>query len=496
VQNHESCCRSLVIPEAYLPAGDPVGTRLDTYEVTAGRMRQFIETVNAIEQAAGNQPYDLYDYMNDQVNENTPVGQLFAAQFAGSGVPLSTIIALFPSAYYGAPPGNDDIVAVMGGTTMDPDYPSVSQGCYTYADSASIQSGQSDGSGANGAATYFWPALTNYSTGVPGEDQVGGAPRAFTQDYYDIKPINCTPFYVYAAFCAWDGGHVATEAELQAVYGAQQYPWNGPGQSAMLPASYTYTTPAPCSSPLGSCDYQTFVPGTAYYSGPNGGLAGTPGYNAVDLTVNWNNDSFYENSGDFYFYPNGQPNAVGGYGVYGYAVVTPVTVNIGWDFSPFIAAPGRFYLDATYIQSPTASGNACSAAVPCPAGETCYPPGGGAGTCVNTWQDLGANLLEMAGTFVSGANEPFCDCSFGGQPDPDPSGDCSFLCPYQTYYPVLQAGGTTFPAIWWEGGSWEGHETGNPASAPYFGSAAYNEVIQAQYGKATVRCARGPEPAP
>jgi len=439
-QAHESCCRSLVIPASVLPGTDVAGSRLDKYEVTAGRMRQFIESVDATEYKITGQQYDLYDWMAaqfaaDMTTPTTPIGTRFAAQVP-AGTTVKALIELLPSVWYGAA-GQDNIVAALGGTTMDPAYPSTEQGCYV-------------SSGAFGATTYWWPAKTNQGVTpvIVGGDVVGDGPRPLTQDYYDIKSMNCAPYYVYAAFCAWDGGHVATLAELDAVYGKQQYPWDTVGEATFLPAAYTYTT-------TGGHSYQNFVPGTAYYTGAV--KAGTAGFNAVDLTVNWNNNSFSANYGNFYFYPNGGTGPTD----------EPASVLSGLDLTPYIAAPGRFYLDKTAILSPS-----------------------GAGT--EGWQDLGANMLEITSTGEGGATV-FCDCSTGGQAAKPAA--CSTACPNTTpvMYPIVRNGGTGFPSMRWEGGSWEGHETANPAIPPYFSDNNYTEPIQTQYGKASFRCARAPE---
>jgi hypothetical protein len=439
-QVHESCCRSLEIPTAVLPVGEPVGTRVDKYEVTAGRMRQFVESVSTAEEPISGIEYDLRDWMLAQFNAavttpTTPIGTAFAAQIP-AGTTVKAIIDLFPADWY----SDLNIVSSLGGTTMDPGHPSGSQGCYV-----------ADGANVNGASTYWWPATTDQMvTPVKvGEDVVGSPARVYTQDYYDIKSMNCAPYWIYAAFCAWDGGHVASLAELDAVYGKQQYPWDIAGESTFLPADYTYET-------VGAHSFQSFVPGTDYYTGAI--AAGTPGYNAVDLTVNWNNSSFGGNAGLFYFYPNGG----------GGPTDAPDSVGNGYDFSPFIAAPGRFYLDTTAILSPS-----------------------GAGT--EGWQDLGANMLEMTDT-VEGGTAVFCDCSTGGSTTKVAA--CSaYSCPNTTptTWPIPLNGGTALPEVRWEGGSWEGHEPANPASPPYFSDSAYSEPVQTQYGKAGFRCARAPE---
>jgi formylglycine-generating enzyme required for sulfatase activity len=56
------------------------------------------------------------------------------------------------------------------------------------------------------------------------------------------QPVNCLDWYTAFAFCAWDGGRLATEAEWNyaASGGSEQryYPWSSPATSTTIDASY------------------------------------------------------------------------------------------------------------------------------------------------------------------------------------------------------------------------------------------------------------------
>jgi sulfatase modifying factor 1 len=56
------------------------------------------------------------------------------------------------------------------------------------------------------------------------------------------KPVNCLDWYTAFAFCAWDGGRMATEAEWNyaASGGSEQryYPWSSPAKSTTISNSY------------------------------------------------------------------------------------------------------------------------------------------------------------------------------------------------------------------------------------------------------------------
>ncbi len=51
---------------------------------------------------------------------------------------------------------------------------------------------------------------------------------AFSKDQLDEKALNCVTWHLVAAFCAWDGGHMATPAELRNAFtngGQHTQPW-------------------------------------------------------------------------------------------------------------------------------------------------------------------------------------------------------------------------------------------------------------------------------
>ncbi len=58
----------------------------------------------------------------------------------------------------------------------------------------------------------------------------------------ESKPVNCLTWYTAFAFCAWDGGRLATEAEWNyaAAGGSEQryYPWSSPATSTTIGDSY------------------------------------------------------------------------------------------------------------------------------------------------------------------------------------------------------------------------------------------------------------------
>ena len=192
---HQSCCRSIPLPVS-------TTVRLDKYEVTAGRMRQFIERVGP----------NLRSWAQTAMaNAASPLGaRLKNDLISSSGADMSDLL---PASANPSDPMN--MVQQVGATVMDSRVPSKDQGCFNGP----------VGSGAYGANTYYWDGATLRS------HFAGHVDRTFTKAQYDEKSMNCGAYWMYAAFCAWDGGRMPTEAEMNEAYGAMNYPWNTPAGS-------------------------------------------------------------------------------------------------------------------------------------------------------------------------------------------------------------------------------------------------------------------------
>jgi formylglycine-generating enzyme required for sulfatase activity len=75
----------------------------------------------------------------------------------------------------------------------------------------------------------------------------------------EAMPMTCVDWFTAMAFCAWDGGYLPTEAELNyaAAGGSEQraYPWSSPASDLTI-----------------DCTYANYMPGTFCVDPPNGGL--------------------------------------------------------------------------------------------------------------------------------------------------------------------------------------------------------------------------------
>jgi hypothetical protein len=79
-----------------------------------------------------------------------------------------------------------------------------------------------------------------------------GDTKDFSREVLDTKALNCVPWWLAAALCAFDGGHLITEAELKAAYtnaGSSTYPWGARGsytssaQNDFAIQEFVYATP-------------------------------------------------------------------------------------------------------------------------------------------------------------------------------------------------------------------------------------------------------------
>lgn len=179
---HESCCRTLKVPGFADATHQGKTVYLDKYEITAGRVRAFVEDITARNGGFVNikgwltaAPPPVWNASwTTFLPEDTDSAANVPLRAGGTGNMGSNYV--FGSALY---------VYVHG------------HNCY-------------QGAGSYGFPTYYYPDAVQ--TG-----QNGGQPRAFSQDQLDVKAMTCIPNALLQAFCHWDGGQLATYAVLGAV---------------------------------------------------------------------------------------------------------------------------------------------------------------------------------------------------------------------------------------------------------------------------------------
>jgi len=164
----ESCCVSL-------PAG---GVKLDKYNITAGRFRQFVDSLGA----GGN--------MRAWLVANEPAG--WPAAFTAA---LPTMLD-----NGGTDPDFTGIYQELGPNVHPPSSVGANEGCFI---------------DNFGARTYRLPNEVNARMSDP---------QYNAQAFLDERSLNCVPVPLLA-FCVWDGGKLATKEQIDVAWGAGKYPW-------------------------------------------------------------------------------------------------------------------------------------------------------------------------------------------------------------------------------------------------------------------------------
>lgn len=227
-KQHESCCKTLEVTDFSDPKEPGKKVYVDKYEITAGRMRTFLA---ALAKANANEP-NVQAFMAAHRPKRWVNGwenllpQSFEDGNATYTVSNPTADPLYPGQdRFAASPQAIPTWSVNSGTqTVDtginfqlgaahyfPEF--VASGAWPSPDYAATHNlNCSNEHGSYGYSTYWFDNATvaQYS---------GGVGKKFTKDQMDEKALNCTPFALYAAFCAWDGGQLMTSEVFDYIAG-------------------------------------------------------------------------------------------------------------------------------------------------------------------------------------------------------------------------------------------------------------------------------------
>ena len=210
--NHEDCCTSAQVnPYTIGNYTNSATFRLDKYTITAGRMRKFLDAVK------GN--------VQGWVQANR------ASVVAPNQLP-STLDPYLPTGWIQADSA-DTCQGESGGGTYPCNYGALAQmSGYRYNNEPGGNGGYACDmtTGGYGARTFH---LTDAELAQFGDGEIQHTVPA---ERLAEKALECTNYYMLAAFCAWDGGRLETLDEYNAAYGGdgtngQLYPWQSPGQS-------------------------------------------------------------------------------------------------------------------------------------------------------------------------------------------------------------------------------------------------------------------------
>ncbi|MDB4942885.1 MAG: hypothetical protein JWP97_2419 [Labilithrix sp.] len=253
---HEDCCRTLPVAGYTDPTQPGKTVYVDKYEITAGRMRAFLEAIgggadpvlpagstnpkpaNVRAWIAAHKPArwnDGWDNVLPQGNVGSNATYVVKSpttdlQYPGQDVysmPATntqgttwyiratgpTDTAIQQAGQQGTYTIDTSVFKALNSTSFFPEYradPSKwAQGEY-YAEGHALNCSNADQ--AYGWSTFWMDAAT-----IAGNDM--GLGKAYPEDLMDEKSMNCAPNALFAAFCAWDGGQLATAEVMDAISG-------------------------------------------------------------------------------------------------------------------------------------------------------------------------------------------------------------------------------------------------------------------------------------
>jgi hypothetical protein len=212
---HESCCRSLLVSGYDDPSHPGKTVYVDKYEITAGRVRAWIAQL-----AAGNKGHpDVKTW----IKNNRPMiwddawNDFLPTDYSGGTITIGRRLLGDPR-----PEDNDAGDAPPGpGVILPPPTDQTKNlgvnfqfGTEVYVDLHGSDCGSWDGS--YGFATYWYPpTVLARDNELPRADGLAFDGSTIpAQDLLDVKPMNCITNAMLAAFCAWDGGQLATDEVL------------------------------------------------------------------------------------------------------------------------------------------------------------------------------------------------------------------------------------------------------------------------------------------
>lgn len=208
---HESCCRSLPVTGYSDPAHPGKTVYLDKYEITAGRVRAFVDAIAAMNAGQPN--------VRDWVVENTPAiwdkgwNKFLPSDVDGATVHVDRRLLGDVRGLHDSQPIPDADQDQKTGI----DFQFNGQlFVYIHGNNCSTHSPS-----AYGFPTWFYPAdvLAKMGPEFPpraeGKNFSGALVPA--SEHLDVKAMNCIPNALLAAFCHWDGGQLATNDVLDFV---------------------------------------------------------------------------------------------------------------------------------------------------------------------------------------------------------------------------------------------------------------------------------------
>ncbi|HEY8076295.1 MAG TPA: hypothetical protein VIF62_19350 [Labilithrix sp.] len=234
----ESCCRSLPVA-GFVDGAHPGQTvYLDKYEITAGRVRAFIAAISA---AAGKP--DIKSWISAHAPS---IWDPTWTQFLPSDRDDGTTVHVAKN-----------LLGDVRGLPGDPPPPSEDRDIPTGLDYQFngvfflYLHGHNCGTTKDAYAwpTWYYPAdvlaKADSTTLLPFPDaKTMSGDTIAASDYLDVKAMNCITNAMLAAFCAWDGGQLATSEVLDFVTASPPELGDSPGCGTQIGTENPPSTPA------------------------------------------------------------------------------------------------------------------------------------------------------------------------------------------------------------------------------------------------------------
>jgi hypothetical protein len=213
----ESCCRSLPVPGYTDPAHPGKTVYLDKYEITAGRVRAWIAAIAA---ANGGKP-DVKSWIAEHRPEiwDDAWDKFLPSDYEGGSIVIARRLLGDPRPEDAGDHGPPGPGVILPPPTDQPRNLGVN---YQFGSEVYVDLHGSDCAtwpDAYGFATYWYPPdVLSRDAEVARADGTGYAGEHIAaKDLLDVKAMNCITNEMLAAFCAWDGGQLATDEVLDYV---------------------------------------------------------------------------------------------------------------------------------------------------------------------------------------------------------------------------------------------------------------------------------------
>jgi len=235
---HENCCRTLPV-SGYADAAHPgKQVYLDKYEITTGRVRAFLEAMST--------KYGGKPNVQQFVSESAPFGwQPQWSQFLPAdkdGGPIIVNRLLLGDRRDNEPPELQPPATDQPRNTGTDWQFNGSIFVYLHGNNCGTQAT------SYGFPTFFYPGDVlakmgaNFPPRADGKDAAGNVIPA--SEHLDVKSMNCITNAMLAAFCAWDGGQLASDEVLDYVTGSLVALGDQPGCGTQIGTEYPPTTDA------------------------------------------------------------------------------------------------------------------------------------------------------------------------------------------------------------------------------------------------------------